>query len=240
MDFLEYCERLKELWISKELEEIKDLGFEPDFIPEPFFVLEKGKNPLFILNNNPGKGLDVQRSESFSDLVSRGAKYTEYSESLSLFYNNNRMHNSLMFRTIGKNAESRNNKMKAYSRELGFDGVCCVETIPFHSSKLPNKNKILHDCLSKKIFIEYFHYLKEYLRDKPSLIISCNNSDDILEASLVNGWTSFQMQLVSMSLTEATYYETCKKNGKATGILIMALRAIVWVKSHNFMGQEAW
>ena len=66
-DYYPFCDLLHQKWFDKTLQyedELKEL-FEVDYSPEPYFVLKKGSNPLFMLLTNPGAGMDFQKHENF-------------------------------------------------------------------------------------------------------------------------------------------------------------------------------
>jgi hypothetical protein len=210
--YLKYCQLLHEQWRKGKLDKDDKLNelFDLDFCPEPYFTLKEGKNPLFMLLTNPGSGMDFQRRRN------SGPDYSSFSQILPTVYLSEKFRKGR-----GSNAAYRRLiKSIAFADYLGYDSIVNIETIPFHSSKLP-KNKALNAINFSSVLTEYHQHLKKYLSDKPVLIVSaCSSSKSISkEVILKSDWLKFQIELAGIQLSSLTMRALTKKKEKVTSAL---------------------
>jgi hypothetical protein len=211
-DYYPFCDLLHQKWFDKTLQyedELKEL-FEVDYSPEPYFVLKKGSNPLFVLLTNPGAGMDFQKHENFEK-----SDYKAFSNILADIYTSEQFK-----KDGGANAHRRLIKSIAWADHLGYNSVVNIETIPFHSPSL-NKKKALATISKSWILIRYQEVLKRFLLDKPVLIVAaCSSKSSITLNTLKNSkWLMYQAELANICLENLKFKELTKKNDKVTSAL---------------------
>lgn len=211
-DYYPFCDLLHQKWFDKTLQyedELKEL-FEVDYSPEPYFVLKKGSNPLFMLLTNPGAGMDFQKHENFEK-----SDYKAFSNILADIYTSEQFK-----KDGGANAHRRLIKSIAWADHLGYNSVVNIETIPFHSPSL-NKKKALATISKSWILIRYQEVLKRFLLDKPVLIVAaCSSKSSITLNTLKNSkWLMYQAELANICLENLKFKELTKKNDKVTSAL---------------------
>ena len=211
-DYYPFCDLLHQKWFDKTLQyedELKEL-FEVDYSPEPYFVLKKGSNPLFVLLTNPGAGMDFQKHENFEK-----SDYKAFSNILADIYTSEQFK-----KDGGANAHRRLIKSIAWADHLGYNSVVNIETIPFHSPSL-NKKKALATISRSWILIRYQEVLKRFLLDKPVLIVAaCSSKSSITLNTLKNSkWLMYQAELANICLENLKFKELTKKNDKVTSAL---------------------
>lgn len=211
-DFIDYCDHLFVLWKNEKI----DLGvFEKDFlishIPEPYYTIQEGKNILYVLNYNPGHGLEIQTR--FKINQKNYTSFKEVSSDLSQFYREN----------LHGNAVSRNVKIRNFAQNLGFDGVMCVETFFLHSCKF-NHDRFLRKYKENQLVKKYTNVLADYLKDKPVLRISAIgsnvNADDLLHTD--DQWFDFQNKIMNFDPASAAFISIKTKNAKTTSGIFVA------------------
>ena len=211
-DYYPFCDLLHQKWFDKTLQyedELKEL-FEVDYSPEPYFVLKKGSNPLFMLLTNPGAGMDFQKHENFEK-----SDYKAFSNILADIYTSEQFK-----KDGGANAHRRLIKSIAWADHLGYNSVVNIETIPFHSPSL-NKKKALATISRSWILIRYQEVLKRFLLDKPVLIVAaCSSKSSITLNTLKSSkWLMYQAELANICLENLKFKELTKKNDKVTSAL---------------------
>ena len=124
-EYLDFCEELFQNWLNHRLD-LSDFAedFELDYIPEPYFVLQPGKTPLYVLNYNPGGVLPSGEQHRTSVKTRKHGTYEEAIEELAKIY-----------RKMPGVARNRNDKCLKFAEEMGYNGVVCVETFFLHSKE---------------------------------------------------------------------------------------------------------
>ena len=211
-DYYPFCDLLHQKWFDKTLQyedELKEL-FEVDYSPEPYFVLKKGSNPLFVLLTNPGAGMDFQKHENFEK-----SDYKAFSNILADIYTSEQFK-----KDGGANAHRRLIKSIAWADHLSYNSVVNIETIPFHSPSL-NKKKALATISKSWILIRYQEVLKRFLLDKPVLIVAaCSSKSSITLNTVKNStWLMYQAELANINIENLKFKELTKKNDKVTSAL---------------------
>ena len=212
-DYYPFCDLLHQKWFDKTLQyedELKEL-FEVDYSPEPYFVLKKGSNPLFMLLTNPGAGMDFQKHENFEK-----SDYKAFSNILADIYTSEQFK-----KDGGANAHRRLIKSIAWADHLGYNSVVNIETIPFHSPSL-NKKKALATISKSWILIRYQEVLKRFLLDKPVLIVAaCSSKSSITLNTLKNSkWLMYQAELANINIENLKFKELTQKNGKVSSAML--------------------
>jgi hypothetical protein len=212
-DYYPFCDLLHQKWFDKTLQyedELKEL-FEVDYSPEPYFVLKKGSNPLFMLLTNPGAGMDFQKHENFEK-----SDYKAFSNILADIYTSEQFK-----KDGGANAHRRLIKSIAWADHLGYNSVVNIETIPFHSPSL-NKKKALATISRSWILIRYQEVLKRFLLDKPVLIVAaCSSKSSITLNTVKNSkWLMYQAEIANINIENLKFKELTKKNGKVSSAML--------------------
>ena len=208
-EYFKFCEEdLFQDWlVSSSKFDCFKKDFQIGHIPEPYYILEEGKNPLYVLNYNPGAGLVLQLREN---VLSRPHKtYREASSFLADYYKNE----------LEGNAPKRNQKILEFMKAMGYDGAICLETFFMHSAKW-NKGQFLKKYKSLLLADEYFKSLKAFLEGKPVLRISASSSskkaklDDY--STFKTSWTEHQDDLMGMSIEKMDPVFVSERNGRHT------------------------
>ena len=210
--FDDFCEMLFQKWLAGTID-LSCFGkhFLISHIPEPYYTLEDGKNILYVLNYNPGYGLDIQTRGRVKE---QGYScFRQVSDDLSVYYKN----------TLTGNAVKRNDKILNFAHKLGFDGIRCVETFFLHSSKF-DKKMFLKKYSAVPIVEEYTRLLTEYLKDKPVLRISAIGSNSRIEkmSASSNDWFNYQNQIMNFNISSAKLIPVTEKAEKITSGIFVA------------------
>lgn len=212
-DYYKFCDALHQKWFDKTLEYEDNFEkiFQVEYSPEPYFVLQNGSHPLYMLLTNPGAGMDFQKHENFEK-----SDYKAFANILGNIYT------SVQFKKEGgANAHRRLMKSYEWVDHLGYKGIVNIETIPFHSPNL-NKTQAL-DIIGKSwILFRYQEVLKKFLADKPVLIVAaCGSKSSIsIETIKNNPWLIYQSELASITIENLKFKELTKKNGKVSSALL--------------------
>ncbi len=215
MNYKNFCEQIYLNWRESPTnfdEFSKD--FQNNYLPEPYYSIRVGNNPLFILNNNPGGSLSFQEHSLFLKTFPNASTYTDVSLWLMDKYTGN---NAI----IGGAAKTRVNRITQIAATLGYDGVENVETFFLHSNSF-SKKMFLKKFSQNNTVNQYINTLTAYLIDKPVLIVSAissKNSLNLLEVSN-NSWIKYQAEIAGLNLKEASFYGITSKNQKITAGLI--------------------
>lgn len=217
LDYISLCKKLYNDWKNDEFKEDKTLNslFQMDYSPEPYFMLKNGKNPLYIVLTNPGKGMDFQHISQHKKI-----DFNSFTSILSTVYTSDAFKNEKGSRP----AYRRLMKSIDFAYHLGFDGVINIETIPFHSEKL-SKSKALKTIQESFILTTYQNALKIYLREKPVLIVAaCSATESISKKTIINSeWLKYQCDLASIPINELNIKPLTTKNNKITSALLSHL-----------------
>jgi hypothetical protein len=212
-DYIKFCDELHLEWKNHQFKDdniLKNL-FQLDYSPEPYFVLKKGNNPLYILLTNPGSGMDFQHIDNHQDV-----NYQKFQEILSTRYT------SESFRKQKGSAPAYRRLMKSIelAEQLGFDSVINIESIPFHSETLP-KSKALNAINESSLLLAYLNALKIYLKEKPILIVSACGSKESISTNTIlkSNWLKYQCDLVGIKIDQLTIKPLTIKNNKLTSAL---------------------
>lgn len=210
--YVDFCQKLFNDWLNDDLrvnEMCKHL-FQLDYIPEPYLNFEVSKNPLYILNINPGSGMD--------DLQLRDAiienKYNEVANRFGDFYLSDN------FKIAGA-AYRRNIRALQIARDNSFDGFVNLETIPFHSNTL-NKLGTLNAVKSEPVLMEYTTLLKDFITDKCVVVVAaCSSKKSITKDTVSNNpWLDFQRDCIGLNLEISKLTPLVIKDNKITSALI--------------------
>lgn len=202
-----------------------------EYCPEPYLCYEivggklvqasspsKIKNPLYILQTNPGYPIPFQHRNSND--VKLSASYEEYRKKASAYY----------ISCLKGAAAVRNTKSCIVARNLGYDGIIFVETLPFHSDSLPGKNnpsKYLAAIVSHPLLKQYDGIVRKLLKDKPVLILSACSSKKSIDKSTISSspWLDYQCALAGFNISLLIACNIACKDGKVTSALFKDVSA---------------
>ena len=182
--------------------------FSLDHLPEPYYYFKNCKNPLYVLNNNPGQGMNIQKRTKI-----KGSCYEDISKKIA----NDNYKNS---NKIGKSAVRRIKNSEKCAEAFGCDGVVFVETFFLHSPDF-KKNYFLKYYQNNEIVKTYFKLLGNFLKDKKVLCITATSSRGSLQGTKwLNEWAGYQAKLIGLNLAKAKSIAITKKGKKVTSCLI--------------------
>lgn len=207
-DYYDFCETMYKDYVSGDFDEDPALNelFQLGYIPEPYFTIKEGDNPLYLLLTNPGSGMDFQLREKAPD------DYRSFAKIAREVYLSDSFKKGNAYRRIQKSIQ--------FAEELGFNGVVNLETIPFHSNDL-NKYMALVSIYQSEILIRYKAKLKSFLKDKPVLIVSaCGTKKSITKDTLKsNQWLKSLLELAGVDADKCSMKKLTKKGNKVTSAL---------------------
>jgi hypothetical protein len=211
-NYINFCQKLFEDWQNNNLvvTETCNRLFQLDYIPEPYLNFSTSKNPLYILNINPGSGMDdLQLRDKIIE-----NNYEAIANRFGQFYLSDD------FKKAGA-AYRRNQRAIQIAKDNGFDGFINLETIPFHSITL-NKARALKAVHEEPLLKKYTSLLKEYLSNKCVLIVgACSSKESISKETISkNNWLNFQKDCVGLNLATSKLTPLVIKDNKITSALI--------------------
>lgn len=188
--------------------DFKEEKFSLDHLPEPYYYFESRKDPLYVLNNNPGQGMNIQKRTNITDPcyedISRQIANDNYKDSTK----------------IGKSAVRRIKNSEKCAEALGCHGVVFVETFFLHSSDF-DKNYFLENYQNSEIIKNYSKLLENFLKDKKVLCITATSTRGTLQGTKwLNEWAGYQAKLIGLNLAKAKSIAITKKGKKVTSCLI--------------------
>ena len=210
--YIKFCQKLFENWLNEKLKvnEICEKLFQLKYIPEPYLNFKSSVNPLYILNINPGSGMDELqlRDKIIED------KYKDVANRFGDFYLSD------IFKKAGA-AYRRNIRAIQIAKDNGFDGFVNLETIPFHSNSL-NKAAALKAVKSEPLLIEYISLLKDYILDKSVIVVAaCDSKKSITKDTVSNNsWLDFQRDCIGLNLKTSKLTPLVIKDSKVTVAII--------------------
>ncbi len=221
MEYEKFCEQLFQDWLDGRLfsEKAKDnlsdfkndkvFAEDLDYVPEPYYVLKEGNNPLYVLNYNPGGSQGYQERSYI-----RSNKHDSYRTVADQLANQYR---SEEFRGT---ARGRNRSILEFASEMGYDGVWCVETFFLHSRNWNDKDRFVRNHQNNPRIKEYNRLLKEFLKDKPVLRIAASGHLD-RPSTFRRLWVNYQNDIMGVDLNAMRLIKTSQtKNGISSGIFV--------------------
>ena len=225
MKYLEYCEKLFKDWKADKVNG-KGLDiFEMNHVPEPYLYMHEGENPLFVLHNNPGSGMDMQLKKQIKD-----KNYEALAHRFGKYYLSDK------FKNAGQ-AYRRIQDSIQFAKDKKYSGVVNVETIPFHSNTL-DKKKAISSIEKNEILKNYINTLREYLTDKPVLALSaCYPLHSINENNFKRSkWLRLQADVIGIDIKKSKMSALTNKGSKVTSALFQHDNKffILMMGSNNF------
>jgi hypothetical protein len=209
-NYIAFCEQLHQQWLNNyENDDVLNDIFQMEYSPEPYFKLENGSNPLYMLLTNPGDGMDFQHKKNIVK-----SDYETFAKEAAKIYT------SENFKTKYSNAYRRLRKSIDLAKNLGYDSVINVETIPFHSATL-NKSKALKALSISNALIVYQNELKTFLKEKPVVIVAaCSTKCSISVNTITNNdWLMYQAKIANIDIEKLKMKELTNKDNKITSAL---------------------
>lgn len=207
-----FCEQLFQNWKKDNIPEKEKLEkvFQMDYVPEPYLYFNPENNPLYVLYNNPGGGIDeIQKKEVISE-----KNYYDFAKRISEYYLDE---NKFKYATAAYN---RIKKAMNFAKHEEYSGIINIETLPFHSSKL-NKPKAIRLINKVNLLQDYIEQLKLFLADKPALALSgCNSRVSITEETIEKSdWISLQAELIGFDINHCNRTILKEKGDKVTSAI---------------------
>ena len=211
MNFKETCENLYQDWKAGKLEDNKDLNkiFQMDYLPEPYLTYATGEAVLYFLTTNPGAGLPFQHHAQHSE----DSSYEQLSQELFHIYRE-----KLNGQTAGRRIEG----IEYIKKQSGFNGLTQVESCPFHSKTLPNKNSLPTLFNEVPILAEYTMALKEELKNKTVIALSATSTQSNIALSSIkdNVWLNWQADLMGFNFSTAAIKPLAQKDNRITSAFL--------------------
>jgi hypothetical protein len=215
MNYKTFCDQIYMTWRTSP-NQFTDFSkdFDISHLPEPYYPIKKGRNPLIVLNNNPGGVLLFQEHSSILKEFPATVSYSDISDWLKDKYTNDDT-------IINGTAKTRISRIIQIEKIIDCDGIENVEAFFLHSNSF-NKTQFLKNHLKNEITKKYAALLKNYLIDKSVLIVSAissRNSPNLKEISN-NSWLKHQAEIAGLCFDTASFHEITVKNKKITSCLI--------------------
>jgi len=229
-----FCDRLWLDWLADRLPASAFGGgeFDRKSAPEPWLEFRAGSNPLVAVTTNPGGSMDHQSHAAVvgrtSPIIKPSQTYREATEGLGHFYE-----------TSLEKASPARHRIKAFVRlaeSAGYEGLLQVEACPFHSAKLPNKQKLVRavESNSNSLLREYAEHLRAFLASHHVVGLSAISSTASLTAAGTQQamgssvWLPWFATLIGLDPRQATHIELTRKGeGQAAMVSAAALVATV-------------
>lgn len=234
-DFLEHAEGLWREWLGGPPEVAPGLAplFEHEACPEPYLDFEAGINPLVVVTTNPGAAMPHQMRAAILEGRSPAhpsMSYAQVARAMAAFYREN----------LRGTAARRIGALKEIAEASGYKGVLQVECCPWHSPSLPGKTRLLRLLLSDTDFVAYEAALGEFVRDRPTLVVSSVSSRARLERGRLelSPWLKWQVEVLGLSSHPWSVAPLVWRNGRATAAVLVAaphgqLKALLLMMGSN-------
>ncbi len=208
MNYKPLCEKIYKIWKDEKDAFWEFNKFQTEYMPETYYTVCKGAKKLYVLNNNPGIGLNCQTKKKI--LQEFGDKtYSQISEDFYLYI--------LQSKEMNESAKSRLCKMIRFAQRLGYSGVEDVETFFLHSKNF-NKKSFLKKKDTFPYVSEYITALTEYLKDKPVLSINAIDSRCSISKQTIikSNWINHVAEIIGFDFNKAKNVKITNKETKVT------------------------
>ena len=223
--FETFTEQLWRSWLDGELSLSAALTqrFDLEAAPEPYLRFEAGDRPLVALTTNPGGTLPFQRRAvvlSNTDVLRETMTYQEASSVLGQHYRQ-----LLQRKAAGRRIEN----LLTLARDRSATGVVQVEVCPFHSRSLPKKDTLVSELVNDELTKQYLAHVREYLRDRPVVIVAAISSSKTLSADLtLSPWLAWKAEVAGMYIDKSTrFVPLVTKQDKVTCAALLSPRGAV-------------
>ena len=224
-NYREFCEDLFRKWLKgSDFLNGFEADFDVDYLPEPYLPLKSGRKTLYVLNYNPGHPLrNGKQSRKTIQAEYAGKSYAEVASGMVGYYLSEDFHSD------EPNAYSRNQRMIAFAKKLGFDGVENLETFFLHSNMF-DKKKFLCKYKDCPLAAGYAEALKDYLDDKIVMAINAVGSQRSISKETLREvpWIHYQAKIIGLDFEKAELYPlTTKDSGKVTSAILKCGKKIM-------------
>jgi hypothetical protein len=257
--YFRFCDDIVREFFSGSLVEERidpDLRiFDFDFMPEPYLPLvDSDRHPnsnysdwLHVLLANPGKGLTIQKRDYLRSEKMRGVSeklpYSQFAHMVFRYYED----------YFPKKKELSAIHHFRNARQLaalsGYQGALQIESIPWHSQTLSNKDGLPARIVKDELTNRYCTLLRAYLKGRSVLSVDGaggQSTSSISDANFDGPWMRFKADLIGMDLGKAKFHSVTKKvsNGKITAAAKSmrvggAIKVMYCVRGHNHLkGKE--
>ncbi|GCD11629.1 hypothetical protein [Clostridium tagluense] len=201
-NYFDYCEKNWNVWLNKQdiQEQMFEKYFDLRYCAEPYlrFIKDNNEklNSIYFLTTNPGGGFEQQDIEYIlqnKSIIKNDLPYHDNAKNLADYYKEN---------LIGT-SKHRITHMDYLAQKCGYDNFIQIESIPYHSKKLPGKNRLTKLIKSSNNSIsEYINITKEYLADKNVIAIQAGKPKNIKE---LNDWYKLQCEIIGLEIGKSEY-----------------------------------
>lgn len=218
--YFAFCERLWRQWLDGEIRVTPYIAkvLKLDAVPEPYLHFGPAHDPLIVLTTNPGDVMEHQRRESIDrshDLLKRSMDYATAERALADFYE----------RKLKGKARTRIEAVKNIADVCGNKGVLQIELIPFHSSQLPDKARVLREIGSDEVCSEYLRHVRAAIRERSVLCISAVTTRMALSKEIeLSPWLSWQTSIMNLDRSTAEFLPLVYKGGRVTCAALISKR----------------
>lgn len=216
-NYYDYCEKIWNDWLEnkKKCDDNFEKYFQYEYCPEPYLRFTKSDEKsemIYFLTTNPGGGFEIQDRELVlknKSIINCNDTYYNNSKYLAEYYNSN---------LIG-GSKNRIKHMIYLSKGCGYNSFRQIESIPFHSKNLKDKNSMIKLMKgNNRIISDYVDATKEYLKDKNVIAIQAVGYRKINELS---NWIKLQCEIIGLDINKSKYISICQKvNEDTAGIYI--------------------
>lgn len=216
---------------SLRWEKPRKARFNLGFMPEPYLPLVcSDQHPnsnysdwLHVLLANPGIGLRIQTKDYVSSGKIKGVSdkisYSQFAHRLFRYYE------EYFPRRKRLRAIHHFRNARTLAKMSGYAGGLQIDTIPWHSGTLRNKDRLPPLILEDELTNKYCNFLGDYLKKRSVICVDgaageshrSISKDDISKRP----WIQFKAKLIGLDLEKETRFHCIiKSNGKITAAAI--------------------
>lgn len=218
MSYVDLCETWWKRWLEGKCAPsswVRD-AFVLDAAPEPYLVFGEDVDPLCVLTTNPGGAMPHQlreNIESGDSFLSKTMSYAEAARSLASFY----------VRTLTGTASRRIAAQTEIAAASGFSGVLQVECIPWHSSNLPEKTKILQSIEEDEDLRVYTRRLRAFIARRATIALAAVSPrfDFTTRPRRLSPWVSWLFEILGVDPDRADSIPLTAKGDRVTSAALV-------------------
>jgi hypothetical protein len=253
--YFRFCDKIVREFFSSSLEAERispDLRkFDFDFMPEPYLPLvDSDRRPnsdftewLHILLANPGRGLNIQKRNYLRSGKMRGvSEKIPYSQFAHMVY---RYYEKYFPKRKELTAIHHFRNAQKLASLSGYQGALEIESIPWHSKNLCNKDDLPSKIMKDEVTNRYCTLLRAYLKNRSVLTVDGaggQSTSSISDAAFDRPWMRFKADLIGMDIGKAKFHAITEKasNGKITAAAKSmrvggVIKIMYCVRGHNHL-----
>ena len=164
--------------------------------------------------------MDHQKAESIelgNDVLTPVMNYEQVAKALGRYYTNN-LSGAALQRVLAQ---------QDLAEKSGYGGVMQVECCPWHSAKLPEKQRFIKTAQENDHLRTYVNTVQEFLADRPAIALSAVSSRAKLHTDTIqySQWLRWQAKLLGIDLENAEVLPLVEKGAKVTSAVVRDLRS---------------